>query len=625
MGRGGVRSWLVGGWRGASRSRTAATTLFRHGLHSGPSPNRRLMEKRVLLAVFLSFLVLFVYQSLIAPPTPVPEQQAVPAEATLTPPARRMEPTVERTPTAEPMRATDVSDGAEVIAVVADEVARDIVVETEQVIAVFSSRGGVLKSWRLQGYAEESGDPYELVPSLDTSGPLPFTLVADDEQLTAKLREALFRPSAASLQVGARPRSLIFEYEDSDGLQARKEYRFDPQNEPFVVRFSASVKTTAGSMNPIVRWGPGLGGSSTGGGFGFTYSQRPQAIFFRDEEVSRLDSSDIEETPTYEGSFQFVGVDDQYFLSAAIPDSIPLAVSYRPVPIGSGDDQVVLIDYELRFPEPPTDTRFYMGPKDFDILGSIDTELAQAVHFGFFSWLVVPLHRSLKWVYGYVGNYGWSIILLTIMINAAMFPLRHKSVVSMRKMQELQPEIKSIQGRYKGLKTTDPAKQKMNQEVMSLYRDRGVNPAGGCLPMLLTMPVLFAFYSLLSVTIEIRDAPFVLWIQDLSQPDPLYVTPILMGVTMVAQQRMTPSTVDATQQKVMMVMPVVFTFMFLGAPSGLVLYWFVSNLWGVGQQVVTNRIIGPPKVHTVRPPAERQMKKLKQKRKNGHRVRGGKR
>ena len=555
------------------------------------------------------------YQSLIVPPTQLPDGETVSTETGSTVPIESQEPIIDTPPSTEPPQMTDASSAVGVSTVIADDAPRDIVVETDQVIATFSNRGGVLKSLRLKEYLEESGEPSELVPVLDDQeAPLPFTLEVADEQLNAQLREALFRPSAASLQVGTAPRSLVFEYEDSDGLQVRKEYRFDPLNEPFVVRFSASVRTSRGVINPAVRWGPGLS-SGTAGGFGFTYSQPSQAIFYREEEVSRLDSSDVEETPVYEGTFGFVGVDNHYFLSAALPDTNPAEVSYQPVTLGSGDDQRVLIDYSVQFSEPPNETRFFMGPKDFDILGIIDSELVQAVHFGFFSWLVVPLHRSLKWVYSYVGNYGWSIIILTIMINAAMFPLRHKSVVSMRKMQELQPEIKSIQERYKGLKATDPGKQKMNKELMGLYRDRGVNPAGGCLPMLATMPVLFAFYSLLSVAIEIRDAPFVFWIQDLAKPDPMYVTPLLMGVTMMAQQRMTPSTADATQQKVMMVMPVVFTFMFLGAPSGLVLYWLTSNLWGVGQQVVTNRIIGPPKVHTVRPPAERRPKKAKLKKK----------
>ncbi len=590
------------------------------------------MEKRVLLAVFLSFLVLFVYQSLIGPPPSESPAEAgavaeAPAAEPATPPpsaavaaspeAAPPPPSSSTTPTdaapAELTTATPISP------IVADPTEREIVVETDQVIATFSTRGGVLTSWRLKGYAETSGEFKELVPSgAEMQTPPPFTLEADEAPLTAQLANALFRPSASSLDVRAEPRSLVFEYEDTSGLSTRKEYHFDPENQPFVVRFSASVETAAGPANPAVRWGPGLGGSAAPSS-GFAYRQGPQAIFFMDGDVSRLDAADLEETPGYDGTFEFVGIDDHYFLSAALPDLSPVGVTYQPVVIGTGDTQITLVDYVLRFPTPSGETRFYMGPKDFDILGAIDDELVRAVHFGFFSWLVVPLHRSLTWVHSYVGNWGWSIIILTIMINAAMFPLRHKSVVSMRKMQELQPETKSIQERYKGLKVTDPDKQKMNQELMGLYRDRGVNPASGCLPMLLTMPVLFAFYSLLSVAIEIRDAPFILWIQDLSQHDPMYVTPLLMGVTMVAQQRMTPSTADPTQQKVMMMMPIVFTFMFLWAPSGLVLYWFCSNLWGVGQQVMTNRIIGPPKVHSVRPPAERQVKKQKKKKKGGDR------
>jgi YidC/Oxa1 family membrane protein insertase len=242
------------------------------------------------------------------------------------------------------------------------------------------------------------------------------------------------------------------------------------------------------------------------------------------------------------------------------------------------------------------------------VLAAVDRELVRAIDFGIFAFLVVPLLRALKWVNVYVGNYGWSIIILTIIINAVMFPLRHKSVVSMRKMQVLQPEMKAIQDRYAKLKMSDPARQKMNVELMNLYRERGVNPASGCVPMLLTLPVLFAFYSMLSVAIELRGAPFVGWIRDLSQPDPYFVTPILMGATMFWQQKITPTTVDPTQQKVMMIMPLMLSVMFLWAPSGLVLYWFVSNLWAIGQQYFTNWLLGPMPVHAVRPPAERRLK-----------------
>jgi YidC/Oxa1 family membrane protein insertase len=227
-----------------------------------------------------------------------------------------------------------------------------------------------------------------------------------------------------------------------------------------------------------------------------------------------------------------------------------------------------------------------------------------------FAWLVVPLLRALKWINHYVGNYGWSLILLTILINLVMFPLRHKSVVSMRKMQDIQPEVKAIQDRYAKLKMSDPARAKMNQELMGLYKQRGVNPASGCVPMLLTLPVLFAFYAMLSVAIELRGAPFIGQIHDLSAHDPWFIWPVVMGITMFIQQRMTPSTADPMQQRVMMIMPIMMTGMFLWAASGLVIYWTVSNIWGIGQQLITNRIIGPPVVRHVRPPAERRIKNV---------------
>jgi YidC/Oxa1 family membrane protein insertase len=178
----------------------------------------------------------------------------------------------------------------------------------------------------------------------------------------------------------------------------------------------------------------------------------------------------------------------------------------------------------------------------------------------------------------------------------------------MRKMQVLQPKMKAIQDRYSGLKVTDPERQRMNSEIMSLYKQEGVNPASGCVPMLLTLPVLFAFYSLLSQAIELRGASFGLWITDLSERDPYYITPVLMALTMFWQQRVTPSTADPAQQRVMMIMPLMFGVMFLAAPSGLVLYWFVGNLFAIGQQYFTNWWIGPPAPALTRPPAERRIK-----------------
>jgi YidC/Oxa1 family membrane protein insertase len=253
--------------------------------------------------------------------------------------------------------------------------------------------------------------------------------------------------------------------------------------------------------------------------------------------------------------------------------------------------------------------RFFYGPKQLDLLRSIDSQLVWAIDFGIFGWLAVPLLGALQWIYGFVGNYGWAIVLLTVLINIAIFPLRHKSVVSMRKMQALQPQLKAIQDRYAGLKVTDPARQKMNTEVMNLYREKGVNPASGCVPMLLQFPVLLAFYSMLSQSIELRGAEFGWWIRDLSRPDPYYVIPILMAVTMFWQTKITPTTADPAQQRVMLIMPLMFTVFFLQAPSGLVIYWFVSNVWAIGQQYFTNWLIGPA-VAGARAPVERKMKSV---------------
>jgi len=175
-----------------------------------------------------------------------------------------------------------------------------------------------------------------------------------------------------------------------------------------------------------------------------------------------------------------------------------------------------------------------------------------------------------------------------------MFPLRHRSMVSMKKMQEIQPEVKAIQKRYEKYKLTDPERQKMNAETMALYKQKGVNPASGCVPMLLTMPVLFGFYAMLSVAIELRGAPFGGWIKDLAQMDPLFITPVLMGASMFVQQKMTPTTADPAQQKIFMFMPIIFTIMFLWAPAGLVIYWLMSNIMTIGQQYLTNHLIAAP-------------------------------
>ena len=571
-----------------------------------------MQEKRVILAVVLSFLVLWGYQALFV--KPAPPKGRPPATATSKAPgssAGAPATPVAPAPAASAAAAPPSTPApAAARALVAANAEREIVVETSTVRAVFTNRGARLKSWRLKKYLDLQKRPQELVPmEMSEDSTRPFELKVDDEAVTGRLREALFLPSVeGAVDATGQEQRLTFEFQDASGLSARKEFVFSPRS--YVVTVTARVSAGGRTLNPTIQWGPGLG-DVVGNAESSSYNQKPQGMLFHGEKVQRLGPKDIASQAVYEGNFSVAGVDDLYFISVLLP-SRPVRLEYRPVevPAKTGQDpknKREYLAYGVRQQGAAEGMKFFFGPKDFDALASVDRRLVRAINFGMFDWLAVPLLRALKWIDGYVGNYGWSIIILTILINVVIFPLRHKSVVSMRKMQNIQPEIKAIQERYSKLKMGDPARQKMNTEMMNLYREKGVNPASGCVPMLLTFPVLFAFYALLSQAIEIRGAAFGWWIQDLSAHDPLYVTPILMGITMVWQQKLTPSGADPMQQKMMMAMPLVFTFMFLWAPSGLVIYWFVSNVLAIAQQYITNAIIGPATV--ARPPAERRLKK----------------
>ena len=587
------------------------------------------MERRVLLAFLLSFLVLYGYQALFIPPPPESNPPSAPSNLSATgvdgvgvssdavPSSSSLGPSVEL------VEPADESVIPSPLPLVAGTVLEETVVDSDAFRAVFTNRGARLVSWQLKDYVdEETGTPIELVPrSLPEDEPSPFTLTFDDALLTARANDALYRASATDLQLENNAESLAFEFEDTGGLRIEKTFRFDPVQQPFVVTVSVDVTLLGQPVAPTIQWGPALGGvesASTGiayrvGPRGVIYGRVQEDGVLAEEDINRPDAGDVVENPIYRGLLRFAGVDNHYFLAAALPGNVETAISYRSVPLPALEPDGEIRDlmaFDLTFQaDQVAEVPFFLGPKDFEVLEATHPTLVRSIEYGWLAWLVVPLNRSLTGVHGYVGNWGWAIIILTILINLVIFPLRHKSVVSMRKMQELQPEMKAIQERYKNLKAANPDKQKMNQEIMSLYRDRGVNPAGGCLPMLLTMPVLFAFYRLLSLSVEIRGEPFVGWITDLSQADPFYVTPVVMGATMVLQQKMTPSQADPMQQKIMMIMPVMFTGMFLFAPSGLVLYWLTSNVIGIGQQVLTNKYISPPRVRTERPGEARPARK----------------
>jgi YidC/Oxa1 family membrane protein insertase len=561
------------------------------------------MERRVLIAVLLSFLVLYGYQVMFPPPPPEPAKQpaqssskAATAPNASAPAPANPAPSVQGVPAELPPQ----------------QPAREIVVENSDVRAVFTTRGAAIKSWQLKKYRDSGGRPYEIVAGhAPADAPLPLSLSVDDAPLSAVLAAAAFTVSSESADTaGWRAQ---FDFADAgSGLRAQKTFSI-AADKPYVVNVSATVTRNDQPVPATLRWGPALGSGLAPSVSYATYSPPPQPIFYKDGEVTRIAPDKIAAQPAQEGTFGFVGVDDHYFLVAAVKPKEPIRVEYAPLDVALPDVPAGAhyVSWAARFPSSPKDTAFFAGPKDFDVLAAVDRDLVRAIDFGMFAWLVVPLLRALKWINGYVGNYGWSLILLTVLINLVMFPLRHKSVVSMRKMQDVQPEVKAIQDRYSKLKMSDPGRAKMNQEIMTLYKERGVNPASGCVPMLLTLPPLFAFYSMLSVAIELRGAPFVLQIQDLSSHDPWFIWPLLMGATMFIQQKMTPSTADPMQQRIMLIMPIMMTGMFLWAASGLVIYWTVSNVWNIGQQMITNKLIGPVVVRNVRPPAERQLKNAK--------------
>jgi YidC/Oxa1 family membrane protein insertase len=568
------------------------------------------MERRVLLAIFLAFIVLYTWQALFVKPVPKPSGgSATTTTATTGPAAITPAGTTAEDPgTVTPVAATPSAPLA--TALVADTVEREVRVETRDVIAVFTNKGARLKSWRLKHYLDQQKQPQELIEHLPLQ-PLPFTLRTGTDAVTTTLNDGLYTVSGApATTADASPVDLRFEYRDSAGIHAIKEFHLEPAS--YIFSFREDVTVNDKPLTPTVVWGPAIGDvTEISRGV-----KKAEGILFQNGKVVRLATKDIAKQSMYEGQFDYAGVDDNYFMVAAL--ATDAKVAYTPLsippPANTKDAARDLTAFSLEPRQPQTPVKFFAGPKDFDVLSAIDRDLARAIDFGMFTVIVVPLLRSLKWVNNYVGNYGWAIILLTFFINVILFPLRHKSVVSMRKMQEIQPEVKAIQERYKNLKATDPAKQKMNTEMMALYKEKGVNPASGCVPMLLTMPFIFAFYALLSTAIELRGAPFIFWIHDLSAHDPYFVTPILMGISQIWQQKLAPAAgMDPIQQKMTMLMPVFFTFLFLWYPSGVALYWLINNVFAIGQQYTTNYMIGPPKIRaasTGGTATERRMKRV---------------
>ncbi len=461
-------------------------------------------------------------------------------------------------------------------------------VETDLFKLSISNRGAVVKEWVLKRYLDGNGEALNLIdPSRLERSAFPLALRVENEpEVSAALATALFRSNAPSRvnlsHSGARSRSLEFQYAEGR-VQVLKKLTFT--GDSYEVDVDCKVSIDGRPVGYFLLWQGGFGDATLDN----TWAKR-QVVYQGQEAIERVEAGDLESQQALEGRFRFLGVEDYYFAAVFLPAaSSGLRRIYlaRGTETSAEEEDPFFLKAGVHGSAPGDRFRLFVGPKDTEVLPE---ELQDLIDYGWFAFLCKPLFIGLSWIHSVVGNYGLAIIMLTVLINMALFPLRYKSVVASQKMQKLQPKMKAIQAKYKKLKSTDPKRQQMNSEVMALYKEHGVNPLGGCLPLLLQMPFLFAFYNLLNVAIELRQAPFFAWIQDLSAPDPTYILPILMVVSMMLMQKMTPMpSADPLQAKMMLFMPLIFGFMMATQSSGLVLYWFTSNLVNILQQVGMNR------------------------------------
>ena len=559
-------------------------------------------NRRLLLAVFLSALVLMVWYSIFPPPPPsrVPESPPPDPNQERVAPVPESEPSGSmlvdegntraefEVPEAEPLIDFGQED---VIA----EVPEHPVLETAEVRLEFSNQGAQLRSFRLKGYQAEDGETLELIRSRG-SDPHPFALVTGSNK-SHRLNKALF----------------VWDREEDDGDQILRFRHRSPRGAAEkVYRLTANGLlrveiTVLGDRDWSVIFGPGLRNLSEAEASS-RFVQRE--VGYRRGELLETIAPAKQEADEFlpASGLRWVTLEDNYFLMAVMPREGVREVVVRPVyqrletdeeqprflPIDTSADtedmsreQILL----LGAAGPQMEIEALFDAKRYSRLVKLSYGLEDTVRWGWFGFLAKPLYYALEWIHqNMVANYGWAIVLVTLLIRLLFFPLTHKSQESMSKMQELNPKVQAIRTKYRsklkdkqGRPNVD-AQRQMNEEVMKVYKSAGVNPASGCFPILLQMPVFFAFFRLLSTAVELRGAPWVGWIKDLSVADPFGILPILMGVTSIAMQRMMPAAPDPMQRRMMQLLPIVFTVFAFQFPSGLVLYWVTNNLLSMVQQ-----------------------------------------
>jgi YidC/Oxa1 family membrane protein insertase len=569
------------------------------------------MEKRLLLAFVLCLLILLVYQAYMEKQTE--QWRAAQQEA--------QENALQETPTeATPLgsEGKDVSEGSvddglpgrpeEMLDLPEDAPCEEVVVDAPLYRAVFCARNGRPMRWTLKHYQLHKpcdcpvpglrqsppeafdGDKAPQVQRINAQGPKEYPLgleISTEQGGRVPIRESL-EPDRLRLEVneGEGPARLTFSGTDSRGRAVKRIYSFQPDTYLVALQVEiAGIEPALQQAGLAIRLTERIPEEARSR---YTFSG---FMAFIDESLKKEKELDSGQPLYYNGNVHWQGFSDKYFLTSLLPVDNPISsVNLEQRHPADGESSGLFISrliYNIQTHLQGETGRFpyllYIGPKDLDVLRETGHFLEKAIDLGWFGFIAKPLLVVLKFFYRYTHNYGIAIIILTILIKILFHPLTRKQMESMRQMQKLQPKMQAIREKFKN------DKDRMNREVMDLYRTHKINPLGGCWPMLLQIPVFFALYKALLNSIELRHAPFMLWIQDLSEKDPCYVTPLIMGATMFLQQKMTPAAGDPNQQKMMMFMPIIFTFLFLNFPSGLVLYWLVNNLLTIGQQFVSQR------------------------------------
>ena len=563
------------------------------------------MELRLLAAFILMGVVLFLtpyFYKTVAPPVKknaplVTTSQPVSGAPAAAPPATPAEVAVTSTPdnTAVPRVAAR------------DEQLYSI--DTDVFRISFSNRGGTVKSWLLKKYRAHGGNPLELVNTAAKIEP-PFALYFSGPKPSPDVNQALYEAHLDPDRLG-----ISFDFSDGN-TTAHKTFRFSKSS--YLSKVSTEVTAAGRPVPHLIEWRGGFGDLAVA-----NPSAAGQTLRFdlTDGKLVKSAAKAAKNGPvTATGSYSFAGIEDAYFVAVFLPeratavematfsDSTPTVLdqketAFAGTAVGAAASAAAGDGSVNRF-------ELYVGPKDIDILRAVNPKLEQVVDFGWLSFLAKPLFLIVNWVVDHaVHNYGWSIILVTVALNFILFPLKLTSMKSMKKMQALQPQIASINDKYKNIGLRDPRKSEQNQEVMELYKKHGVNPMGGCVPMLLQIPFFIAFYKVFSVSVEMRGAHW-LWVTDLSQPEtlPIHILPIVMIASQFLMQKMTPPAAggDPNQQKMMMFMPLIFGFMFYNFSSGLVLYYLTSNLVGIAQQFFFNKTsIAAVAAQSVQPPKKR--------------------